>query len=222
MAESTIDSAKDLIKAFGPSEEHRNAFNRTFLGTLLGQSVVLLGLVSAYLTAGLLFYQYAREDVVKLRSDLGPSWSWFALLAPAIAILFFSVLPLTWRAVRERRLKARTLGGSQFRPGYFRLYPYGAADRDTYTRLDGAAEEVTNRLRNRTESLLYLSGPSGSGKSSLLGAHALPVLRDEGWHIVETRVFDDGIAQLRSAVVDDEELVSRKPPSTQSLLSVVR
>src|SRR5262249_18317325 len=66
-------------------------------------------------------------------------------------------------------------------------------------------------LKSAKGSLLYLSGASGVGKSSLLGAKVLPQLRDSGWVVIETRLFGDPIERLRVALFAAESRPTRKP-----------
>ena len=47
---------------------------------------------------------------------------------------------------------------------------------------------------------LYLTGDSGSGKSSVLNAYVLPELRDAGWTVVEARAWQDPEAALTDAI----------------------
>ena len=204
---TTIDTklVGDLVKIFGPTDEQRKQFSQTFLGSLLGQATILVGLLVAYAGTMLLGYRYAMSDIRALQADLGPAWFWTLVGTPLLVILLFSVVPTTWRALRERRLKARTIGGGvQFKPGYFRLHPYEAADRQFFRRLDGADKETVDWLLARHDSLLYFSGASGVGKSSLLSANVLPALRDAGWSVIETRPFGDPAKKVRAALASND------------------
>ena len=49
---------------------------------------------------------------------------------------------------------------------------------------------------------LYLTGDSGSGKTSLLNAFVLPTLRERGWTVIEARAWQDPGAALRSALAE--------------------
>ena len=102
------------------------------------------------------------------------------------------------------------------KPGAFRLHPYGEADRDVFKRLDGAHVTLVNWLRSTQASLLYLSGTSGVGKSSLLGADVLPALRDAGWAVVEMRLFGDPTECLRAALLKTKGIFTRKPAAELS------
>jgi hypothetical protein len=210
----------DLIKSVGPTDEQRQTFGRTFLGSLLGQATILVGMVVIYVAAIVLLRKYALDDLREFHAAVGSRAFWSIIAAPLIFILLFSMLPTAWRALRERRLKATVIGGDvQFKPGYFRLHPYGVADRDAFKRLDGADGVILGWLRSTQASLLYLSGASGVGKSSLLGAKVLPQLRDSGWTVVETRLFGDPIQRLRAALLTADSRLARKPElSLQELL----
>lgn len=176
-----IKGVGELVKSVGPTDEHRQKFGQTFLGTLLGQTIVFVGMMLTYIAAVVLLWKYAFDELRALHEAAGTMGFWSIIAAPLVCIVLFSMLPTAWRAVRERRLKAAVIGGDvQFKPGYFRLHPYGEADRGTFKRLDGADTAISAWLRATKVPLLYLSGASGTGKSSLLAANVLPSLRDEG------------------------------------------
>ena len=59
-------------------------------------------------------------------------------------------------------------------PDYFRLTPYSSEDADTYTRADGMHQTVYKWLQKHESGVLYLSGESGTGKSSLLSGYVIP------------------------------------------------
>jgi hypothetical protein len=67
------------------------------------------------------------------------------------------------------------------RPGYFRVRPYDDSDEDQslFDRADGAHLEILRWVRQSDEPVLFLSGTSGTGKSSLLYAYVLPRLRGD-------------------------------------------
>lgn len=161
--------------------------------------------------------------IAALRERVGDLWFWALVAAPFVLILLFSVLPTLWRAMRERRLEATVIAGDpQFKPGYFRLQPYGESHRESFRRLDGAEATVLNWLEATDDTLLYLSGASGVGKSSLLAADVLPKLRKAGWSVVETRLSGDPVEQLRGALLEAEGLCVRKPPADFPLLDLLR
>jgi hypothetical protein len=71
---------------------------------------------------------------------------------------------------------------------------------------------------------LYLTGDSGSGKSSVLNAFVLPALRDAGWTVIEARVWQDPETALRDAIVKlagARKWKLGEPPNLRGLLEVL-
>ncbi len=67
------------------------------------------------------------------------------------------------------------------RPGYFRVRPYDGSEEDQrlFDRPDGEHLVILRWLRQSDQPVLFLSGTSGTGKSSLLYAYVLPRLRGD-------------------------------------------
>jgi hypothetical protein len=207
-----LKAAAGVATALGPTKEHRQQFGRTFIGTLLGQATVFLLMLIVYIGALVLLNRLAISDLRSLQVAVGEDWFWFLAIVPFICIILFSLVPTLWRAARERRLKEKLIAGeAQFNAGYFRLYPYDASDRGSFNRLDGAGVRIFNWIKSSPASLLYLSGASGVGKSSLLAADVLPQLRLDGWAVVQIRLFGDPMDRLRTALLEERELFARRP-----------
>ncbi len=66
-----------------------------------------------------------------------------------------------------------------------------AEDRVRFDRADRAHENVLRWIERSASLPLYLTGDSGSGKTSLLNAAVLPALRELGWIVVEARAWQD-------------------------------
>src|SRR5205823_7992817 len=106
----------------------------------------------------------------------------------AIALAFLCGVIAVWETVllvqrrhRDKALKAWAVTPlPSFRDDYFRVGPYDSADKDRYHRPDGADQAVINWVRVAHTPLLYLSGMSGTGKSSLINASLLPALEKAG------------------------------------------
>ena len=212
MANVDLKTFGELIKSAGPTDEHRQKFGRSFLGTLLWQTFLLVVMLAALVVTVGFVVRAAKEDLSGLL--------WVGVISAVLLFIafLFLVLPMLWRAQRERRLKATAIGGDTLiKTGDFRLYPYSEADRETFRRLDGADATILNWLRSARASVLYFSGASGVGKSSLLAASVLPKLRDLGWAVVETRLFDAPMEHLRDALLRPEVLFSRRPGARLSL-----
>jgi hypothetical protein len=86
--------------------------------------------------------------------------------------------------------------------GYFRIGSYlnTSEDRARFARADRAHEKVLAWIDQSAGLPLYLTGGSGSGKSSLLNASVLPALRELGWTVVEARAWQDPVQALHHAV----------------------
>nr|WP_189857858.1 WD40 repeat domain-containing protein [Streptomyces poonensis] len=105
----------------------------------------------------------------------------------------------TWRRRHEVMVEvytalgrqARRQGGKERHPRALPPCPYRglAAFREEDAAQFHGREELTDRLvsRLRSTSLMGLVGPSGSGKSSLVFAGAVPRLRQAGWAVVDVR-----------------------------------
>jgi hypothetical protein len=129
--------------------------------------------------AGTLTALFALWDKFGLWKTSG-AWGVAAFIAVIIAPLAIAVLTDTlprWRLQqREKRLAAEATTGHLIRPGYFRLEPYQEHDYKIFVRPDNAHISVRDWLVRSDRTLLYLTGRSGTGKSSLLDAWVLPEL----------------------------------------------
>jgi hypothetical protein len=173
-----------------------------WLGRITALLWALLPLVLAFLdNFGLL---HGVEAVVP-EPDMLRNHPWYSFAT----LCGFSLLAIVFQAIVERRAKSvqRALQALAVRPsveqsGYFRIGPYlnTAEDRARFSRADRAHEKVLSWIERSTRVPLYLTGDSGSGKSSLLNAFVLPTLRERGWTVVEARAWQDADAAVRDAL----------------------
>lgn len=201
-----VADAVEIAKALGPTEETRTQFAKSWLGSSIGQTVVLLGLILTYVAILVLLWTFARGPLGQMQTAFGDV-GFYALLAsfPAV-IIAFNIIPAALKARREARLKRLMMTGSTaYEPGYFRLHPYAASDAARFRRNDGADVALRDWIRGASDPLLYLSGPSGSGKSSLIAASLEPELRKEGWAIVNARLYSDPLPQIARAFAPDDD-----------------
>jgi hypothetical protein len=209
----TMKETGEAILALGPSPEHRAAVARSFFGTLMGQAVALVLMVVAYVAAIAMLYRFGGDELRALQADLGPVWFWTLLLAPLGFIAVFQMLPTALRHRRERRLFPLSRADQPPPPGYFRLYPFGGNEAERFSRLDGAVERVKDWVQGTGASVLYLSGASGSGKSSLVAAGLAPALEADGWRVVQGRGLGRTYAELAErleSVSDPDDLAEQR------------
>jgi hypothetical protein len=195
---------------------------RSFLpGKLLGRTAALLSLVVL-----LICVAAAANASLHRFPDLEhilPSWAIWALLGLcflAVAAQMF----LEWRANRNRAyLLQLAIKPGAVQTGYFRIGAYAdtAEDRKKFSRPDHAEKRVLEWLKRASDVPLYLTGDSGSGKSSLLNAFVLPVLRDQGWTVIEARVWQDPLDALGMALANLESAKRSKANADRPLRSLI-
>jgi Leucine-rich repeat (LRR) protein len=174
----------------------------TWYGRLLLRATALLSFVIAYLAVLGKGYRSYGEDLTTFHAQMpGVFWA-FALFCPSF-IAAFSVGPECWRWHQEwrRKLAAAStppdLGRSE---RYFRLDPYTTERPEDFKREDRAHETVLDWLLKATHPLLFLSGPSGSGKSSVLEGYILPMLPHPEWVVEEIRTSGNPTDALDAAL----------------------
>ena len=182
---------------------------RSFLpGKLLARTAALLSL--ALLVLG--FIALGKYGLSQLGIEVTTRpWLGYGLLVglPAAAVLW--QIAIEWYAERNRRLlKQIAVQTEPGQSGYFRIGPYldTVEDRAQFRRADNAHEKVLRWIetsRDATAALhcvpLYLTGDSGSGKSSILNAWVLPTLRERNWTVIEARAWQDPGTALRDALL---------------------
>lgn len=175
---------------------------RSFLpGKALGRLAAVLAVVAPVL----LFAGVVDRGLKQLDVDLSsmPWWLRFGLLLGLPLLVVISQLVAEWHAERTRRaLQGLAVQPGSEQSGYFRIGPYLSTpeDRARFNRADRTHEKVLSWIERSSNLPLYLTGDSGSGKSSLLNSFVLPELRDQGWTVVEARVWQDPETALRTAL----------------------
>src|SRR5271166_2687628 len=162
---------------------------------VLGLAKSWVGLLTAYVvavTAGVYAFQKFAEPL-KGR----PFWILVSLLAaPLLLALVFQAIPELVDRRRRKRLAEIT---GHLQAGYFQLAP--REDEASFTRADGKHEELLRWLEQRTSPILYLTGLSGSGKSSLLAAWVLPRLERKDTVVIRLRGYQDPVAVLEQELL---------------------
>src|SRR5256886_16380588 len=166
-----------------------------------------VGLLTAYVgavTAAVLAFQNLAEPLA--------GWSVWARVAlvSALPVLVFAfhTVPTLIEQRRKRRLSEIT---GTLQAGYFRLAP--REDENFFTRGDGKHEEVLEWLIEHDQSkVIYLTGASGSGKSSLLTAWVLPHLERQGATVIRLRGYQDPLATLEEELRNPGVIWQRRSP----------
>jgi hypothetical protein len=129
-------------------------------------------------------------------------------LGPLAVVLFGHTIPVLIDQRRRRRLKEVS---GELKPGYFRLSP--REDEEGFTRADNKHEEILRWLKERRAPVLYLTGQSGSGKSSLLSAWVIPRLskEDPPVKVIPLRGYQDPASILISKL-REPGLIWKRPP----------
>ena len=195
---------------------------RSFLpGKVLGRTAALLALV-------VLVLGFAGSLDVGLERFLGfplePPWLKYTVLIGLPVLIVGAQILAEWAAERKRKqAQALAVKVDAVPEGYFRIGPYldTAEDRAKFDRADRIHEKVLAWIKRADATPLYLTGDSGSGKSSVLSAFALPELREAGWTVVEARAWQDPEAALGEAIKKLVEAKKWRPGEAKTLRGLI-
>ncbi len=185
--------------ALGKALELTTQFATSWIGTL---TTYVAGVGAA-------FFAFRT---LKSNSDLPVSGCAAIVLALLALVFLFHTLPTLQEQRRKERLKQIT-GSAE--TGYFQLAP--REDEAAFRRADGKHNEVLNWLRRPPKPVLYLTGSSGTGKSSLLAAWVLPKLEREGVRIIRLRGYQDPAKVLEEELKRPGVIWKRTPPESTDL-----
>jgi hypothetical protein len=166
------------------------------------------GLATAYFAAlagAVVAYQKLEEPLKGT-----PSWVRPVLaVAPLLLVLSLHGLPTVIGQRRRRRL---TELSGDLKSGYFQLAP--REEPDGFARADNKHEEILHWLAARRSPILYLTGKSGSGKSSLLAAWVVPKLSQQhpSVQVVKLRGYQDPMLALKGDL-ENPGVIWQRPPA---------
>jgi Leucine-rich repeat (LRR) protein len=175
--------------------ENQKTVARSLVGRVLG-----FGRTYALLVVGWVGAVFLLDRTIA--ALVAPFW----LPEPARRVAAFAIatIPALWLAYTQhpRARPSLFVQTEKAKAGYFRVGPYEDIEKDrrAFQRADGDHERVLDWLMRREGGPLYLSGDSGTGKSSLLQSFVLPALRSKGWTALVTRSHDDPEAALRRVI----------------------
>ena len=133
-----------------------------------------------------------------------------------VALFVFHTIP---DLINQRRQKRLAEIGGDLLPKYFRLAPRD--DQASYIRPDGVHKEILEWLEHPPSSLLYLTGKSGTGKTSMLSAFVIPHLVSEGARVIYVHGYQDPLADLEQQLMKSGGMAqdfSSEPKDIYSLL----
>lgn len=184
---------------------------RDYLDATVRLATSWVGLFAAYAVAVVLLLNNYTQVTEGLKAAGLPLWGGIALLcAFPLAALVFSTLP-TW--LDQRRITRYAELTGPLEKGYFSLRPREQDDETGFDRADQAHQDILRWLEKRVDPVLYLTGASGTGKSSLLVAWVLPKLKRSNHVVVQLRGYEqDLFARLRNKLLEPGG-VWEKPPS---------
>ena len=159
--------------------------------------------------------------------DESPLWQRLAVFGTVGLITAFAVYAQVIAPWIERRRRQRVIAlvetDKPLKPATFRLRPYEESDHDSYSRPDGAHEKAVAWLEKAEAPFLYLTGFSGTGKSSLLQAWLIPELAvaERPVRTIVVRSFADPIRQLVEALKAEGALPVELPAEETEPLALL-
>src|ERR1035437_701240 len=147
-----------------------------------------------------------------------PPWAGVALVAafPLLALIFSTVPTF----IDQRRIKHYAEITGAIQTGYFTLRP--RESEEGFERADNAHQEVLRWIENTREPVLYLTGASGTGKSSLLSAWVLPKLERENHVVIRLRGYeDDLLVRIKDSILQPGLIWDKEPSNADDLGSLL-
>lgn len=137
----------------------------------------------------------------------------FALAVPFLSILVFDGIPQLFKYLNDIRIKNLVTDGTVLDPEYFQLSPrLNDQSQDKLFRLDNAHLKITKWIENTQERILFLSGSSGTGKSSLLYSYTLPAIMSS-IHSIVVRGIKDPLSAIITEVSNPGSVWKRSSPN---------
>ncbi len=147
-----------------------------------------------------------------------PTWLGIALIAtiPFLALVL-STIPIF---MEQRHIRSYGEISGSFQTGYFTLRP--RENEEGFERADNAHQDTLRWIQTTREPVLYLTGASGTGKSSLLSAWVIPKLRRERHVVIQMRGYeDDPLGRIKERLLEPGVIWDRPPRSTDDLRTLL-
>jgi hypothetical protein len=204
----TLDAARASVKRVTGASSKATSWIRSLVIYTTAVTALCMGVLKL-------------QQPIKKLFPACPTWLWLGIAAlPLVAAFLMHTLPQLIERFRDRRLSAWGLKGAESAHHYFRIGPYGTThqDQSDFVRADGEHEQVLAWIEAAADSVLYLTGGSGSGKTSLLNAYVIPKLAsaNPGQVAIRLRAFEEAEDMLRAELLR-EGVIWQRPPSIKSL-----
>jgi Leucine-rich repeat (LRR) protein len=196
-----------------PASPADSPARRDWLDVTIRLATSWVGLFTAYVVALILAIGKFNELKDGLEKMHLPPWAGIALIAafPVLA-LTFSTIPAF---IEQRRIKRYSEIKGSIETGYFTLRPRD--NEETFERADNAHQEILRWIRNSCEPVLYLTGASGTGKSSLLSAWVIPRLQRENHVVLQLRGYEDVLVRLKEELLEPGAVWAKPPGKIDDL-----
>ena len=138
--------------------------------------------------------------------DIQEAGAWIPLLVGLIPIAIIAPDGINEiiKNLRRKKLKHEGETGTLKDPEYFRIYPYESIpDYMKEFRADKAHERVLEWIIKSHKPILFLSGQSGTGKTSILNAYVCPQIEkhDPAYKTISIRAFGDPLTDLQKELI---------------------
>jgi hypothetical protein len=195
--------------------------------TLLGRLLKLTGRFTSSLLSQVAAYAAALTAAVyafqKLNQPLGQLQPWLRMLIISTPIIFavaFGTIPTLVDEHRKSLLKRMAVDGT-YKKGYFSLAPRNKDEESSFIRADQTHLDVLRWLQQNTGSILYLTGMSGSGKSSLLQAWVRPQLERQRTRVISVRGYQNPTIALQQELIKPGAVWSEPPQGALQLMPLL-
>lgn len=191
---------------------------RGWIDVTLRLATSWVGLLTAYMVAVILaLTKYGQLTKGLQDAGIPPRLGLAFVGAFPLFALVFSTIPTL---IEQRKILHYSEITGRIQTGYFTLRP--RENEEGFERADNAHEEILRWIENTKEPVLYLTGASGTGKSSLLSAWVIPKLEREKHVVIQLRGYeDDHLARIEDKLLQPGVIWERGPSKTDNLRALL-
>lgn len=199
----------------------------------LKNNIPVLATATVYMAGIAGFLKFAPQIAENIKSfcdTLGIDlWIGMALLSiPLLITIALKAVNLVKMWWTQKYTVLGTEEANVYKHGYFRITPFSGSERDiteycSRRRPDGLEEQLVDWLEGSDEPILFLTGKSGTGKSSILSAAVLPKLKEINpeLNIVNSRIFNDPLDDIRQSLLKPGAIWKQSTSPPDDLLNLL-